>query len=142
MIKTIRYIITSQNEVSLFNLSMISLYDDIVKHNVKVILQTNLIPEIQAPDKIDLHIVDSSDEGIVVPTNTIFFPGSIENLSEQETFCEENTFVKFIKEETFDKLCEQVLNGAQLEKNVYLFNCDDKTRDLMFYVLQMIGSRK
>ena len=139
MLTTILFKVDTENELKQFNICFNSLYQDIKNNNnIKVIINTTLIPEIQTPDDICITISTSLNEGVLIPNNCIFLPESIALLDPLKSIDKDNENVILMSEENFSVFCDNIFNKKPLPKKVLLFD-NEKNIEIMSYTFNIIS---
>jgi hypothetical protein len=139
MLDTILFKVDTENELKQFNICFNSLYQDIKNNNIKVIINTTLIPEIQTPDDICITISTTLNEGVLIPNNCIFLTESIELIEPLKSIDKDNENVILMSEENFSVFCDDIFNKKPLPKKVLLFDNNEKNIEIMSYTFNMIS---
>ena len=131
MINTIHFVITLFKDVYNLNVVLNSLFEDIVKHNVTVIIHTTnelssyIKTNFKFEKDINLQIVETSySTGYLIPIEAIFLPSSFELLQEDIPLNASHPAVLEMSQDIFSEITDNVFDFTQ--QKIILFTMPEE----------------
>ena len=136
---TINFVVKNEYELSMFNICINSLYDDILSLNLSINIETtpellDIIKSLKMNEGVNLNVtLKNEEEGLNIDNNCIFLPNTLSNLNE-------NTIIK-----ATPKVIQDILKGIEetciVPKKIIIFNeNNDLPKDQIPFIMNIVFS--